>query len=320
MFERQKSHGPPRHSSEPPPRLALLGTERSYEQAGVSLATAGAVVERLRAAVESTGATGFGAFAALHPLDGDRLLAASTDSIGTKPIVAKPRGALRHCGADMAAHCINDVVTCGADPLILLDYVAASSIDLEEVAELVDGAAEVCRRAGVALVGGETAELPGVYREGELDFAATCVGVVARNRVIDGSRVQRGDAVVGFPSAGVHANGFTLVRRVLEDEDYDAPDLLAPTRLYLDDVRRLRNRAHAFAHVTGGGILGNLERVLPDGLTARIDWEAWDRPPVFEWLARHLDELELRRVFNLGIGFCAVVPDPGDELVIGAIE
>jgi phosphoribosylformylglycinamidine cyclo-ligase len=220
----------------------------------------------------------------------------------------------------MAAHCINDVITCGADPLILLDYVAASSIDLEEVAELVDGAAEVCRRAGVALVGGETAELPGVYREGELDFAATCVGVVERDRVIDGSQVRRGDAVVGFPSAGIHANGFTLVRRVLEDEDYDAPDLLAPTRLYLDDARRLRDRAHAFAHVTGGGILGNLERVLPDGLTARIDWEAWDRPPVFEWLARHADELELRRVFNLGIGFCAVVADPGDELVIGAVE
>jgi phosphoribosylformylglycinamidine cyclo-ligase len=278
------------------------------------------VVERLRAAVESTGATGFGAFAALHPLDADRLLAASTDSIGTKPIVAKPRGALRNCGADMAAHCINDVVTCGADPLILLDYVAASSIDLEEVAELIDGAAEVCRRAGVALVGGETAELPGVYREGELDFAATCVGVVERIRVIDGSQVQRGDAVVGFSSAGIHANGFTLVRRVLEDEDYDGPDLLAPTRLYLDDVRRLRDRAHAFAHVTGGGILGNLERVLPDGLTARIDWEAWDRPPVFEWLARHVDELELRRVFNLGIGYCAVVPDPGDDLVIGRIE
>ncbi len=278
------------------------------------------MVERLRAAVESTGATGFGAFAALHPLDADRLLAASTDSIGTKPIVAKPRGALRNCGADMAAHCINDVVTCGADPLILLDYVAASSIDLEEVAELIDGAAEVCRRAGVALVGGETAELPGVYREGELDFAATCVGVVERIRVIDGSQVQRGDAVVGFPSAGIHANGFTLVRRVLEDEDYDGPDLLAPTRLYLDDVRRLRDRAHAFAHVTGGGILGNLERVLPDGLTARIDWEAWDRPPVFEWLARHVDELELRRVFNLGIGYCAVVPDPGDDLVIGRIE
>ena len=152
---------------------------------------------------------------------------------------------------------------------MLLDYVAANEIDLEEVAELVEGAAEVCRAAGVALVGGETAELPGIYAAGELDFAGTCVGVVDRDDLIDGSTVEAGDAVIGFASAGVHANGFTLVRRVLEDEDYDGDDLLAPTRLYLDDARALRGRAKAFAHVTGGGILGNLARVLPDGLHAR---------------------------------------------------
>jgi phosphoribosylformylglycinamidine cyclo-ligase len=291
----------------------------TYETAGVSIAKAEAVVERLRSVAESTGATGFGAFAGLHPLDDRRLLAASTDSIGTKPIVARPRGALRNCGADMAAHCINDVITCGADPLILLDYVAANQVDLEQVAELVEGAAEVCRAAGVALVGGETAELPGVYRQGELDFAATCVGIVDRDRVIDGSRVSEGDVVVGLSSAGVHANGFTLVRRVLELEDYEGDDLLAPTRLYLDDVRRLRDTAHAFAHVTGGGVEGNLSRVLPESLRAELDWDAWERPPVFEWLARHVEEEELRRVFNLGIGFCAVLSEPGDELVIGRI-
>jgi phosphoribosylformylglycinamidine cyclo-ligase len=293
---------------------------RTYDAAGVSLATAGAIVDRLRAAVESTGAQSFGAFAALHPLDDHRLLAASTDSIGTKPMVARPRGQLRNCGADMAAHCINDVITCGAEPLVLLDYVASARIELEQVAELVEGAAQVCRDAGVALIGGETAEMPDVYREDELDFAATCVGVVDRGALIDGSRVDARDVVIGFPSAGVHANGFTLVRRVLEAEDYDGDDLLAPTRLYLDEVRRLRGRAHGFAHVTGGGILGNLERVLPAGLRAEIDWDAWERPPVFHWLARHVDEDELRRVFNLGIGFCAVVSDadPGD-LVIGRI-
>jgi phosphoribosylformylglycinamidine cyclo-ligase len=219
----------------------------------------------------------------------------------------------------MAAHCINDVITCGADPLILLDYVAASELDLDQVADLVEGAAEVCRAAGVALIGGETAELPGVYREGELDFAATCVGIVDRDRVIDGSAVREGDVVVGLASAGVHANGFTLVRRVLEIEDYDGPDLLAPTRLYLDDVKRLRDRARAFAHVTGGGIEGNLSRVVPAGLRAEIDWDAWERPPVFAWLARHVGEDELRRVFNLGIGYCAVLSDPGRDLVIGKI-
>jgi phosphoribosylformylglycinamidine cyclo-ligase len=294
----------------------------SYESAGVSLATAGAVVERLRAAVESTGAAGFGAFAGLYPLDERRLLAASMDSIGTKPMVARERGRLRACGADMAAHCINDVATTGAVPLFLLDYVAANRLDLEQVAELVEGAADVCREAGCALVGGETAEMPGVYREGELDFAATCVGIVDRVDVIDGSRVNAGDVVVGFPSNGVHANGFSLVRSVLAEEDYDGDDLLAPTRLYLEDVRALRDETDvkALAHVTGGGIEGNLSRVLPEGLSAQIDWGSWERPPVFEWLARHVDEEEARRVFNLGIGYCAVVADPVGRQVIGRIK
>jgi phosphoribosylformylglycinamidine cyclo-ligase len=286
----------------------------------VSLQTAGDVVGRLRAAVESTGASGFGGFAGLHPLDDERLLAASTDGVGTKLIVARRRGRLRDCGADLAAHCINDVATCGADPLMLLDYVAAGEIVLDEVAELVEGAADVCRAAGVALIGGETAELPGIYREGELDFAGTCVGVVERRQLVDGTAIGRGDAVIGFASAGVHANGFTLIRRVLEEEDYDGDDLLAPTRCYLDIARSLRGRARGFAHVTGGGIVGNLERVLPDGLNAELDWSAWTRPPVFAWLARHVEEGELRRVFNLGIGWCAVVAnaEPG-ELVIGRV-
>jgi phosphoribosylformylglycinamidine cyclo-ligase len=291
---------------------------RTYEAAGVSLAAAESVVERLRAAVESTGALGFGAFAGLYPLDERRLLAASTDGVGTKLILARQRGRLRDCGADLAAHCINDVLTTGADPLFFLDYVAANRIDLEQVSELVEGAAEVCRGAGVALVGGETAELPGIYRDEELDFAGTCVGLVERERLIDGSRIQEGDTVLGFPSAGVHANGFTLVRRLLEEEDYDGGDLLAPTRLYRDEVRALAE-VHGLAHVTGGGVAGNLARVVPKGLRAELDWDAWERPPVFEWLARHVEEEELRKVFNLGIGYCAVVPDPGNALVIGRI-
>ena len=166
--------------------------------------------------------------------------------------------------------------------------------------------------------------MPDVYRDGELDFAAACVGIVDREDLIDGARVESGDAVVGFPSAGIHANGFTLVRRVLEDEDYDGPDLLAPTRLYLDDVRALRRRAdiRALAHVTGGGIVGNLSRVLPEGRQVEIAWDSWERPAVFDWLARHVDEAELRNVFNLGIGFCAVVPasDAGEQLVIGEVR
>jgi phosphoribosylformylglycinamidine cyclo-ligase len=135
---------------------------------------------------------------------------------------------------------------------------------------------------------------------------------------MDGSAIREGDTVVGFPSAGVHANGFTLVRRVLEAEDYEGPDLLAPTRLYLDEVRALED-VHGLAHVTGGGIEANLSRIVPDGLRAELDWQSWQRPPVFAWLARHVEEDELRRVFNLGMGYCAVVPEPGDRQVIGRI-
>ena len=293
----------------------------AYDAAGVSIAKSEAVVQRLREAVESTGTTGFGVFAGLYALDDRRLLAASTDSVGTKLIVARERGRLRVCGADLAAHCINDVITTGADPLFLLDYVAANVIDAEQVAELVEGAAEVCRAARCMLLGGETAELPGIYRDDELDFAGTCVGVVDRDRVVDGSRVEEGDLVLGLPSAGIHANGFTLVRRLLEHDDYDGEDLLAPTRLYLEDVRELRGRTdvRAFAHVTGGGITGNLSRVLPNEVEAEIEWESWHRPPVFDWLARHVEEEELRRVFNLGIGYLAVVPPETAGLVIGRI-
>ena len=296
----------------------------TYATAGVSLATAGAVVERLRAAVESTGATGFGQFAGLFPLDEHRFLAASTDSVGSKLLLQRRAGKLRWGGMDLAAHCINDVLCCGAEPLFFLDYVAAEHIELEQVADLVEGAAEVCRRAGCMLIGGETAELPGVYREDELDFAGTCVGIVERDRLIDGSRCSRGDIVVGFPSDGIHTNGFSLVRALLGEDDFDADLLLTPHRLYLDEIRELRDNADvkALAHVTGGGLLGNLSRVLPEGVTARIDWDAWERPPVFRWLAeRGVAEGEARRVFNLGIGMCAVVAEaPAGATVIGALE
>ncbi|MGH3051406.1 MAG: phosphoribosylformylglycinamidine cyclo-ligase, partial [Gaiellaceae bacterium] len=242
----------------------------------------------------------------------ERLLAASTDSVGSKLVLGRRAGKLRWCGADLAAHGINDVLTTGAEPLFVLDYVAASTIDPEQVAELVEGAAEVRRAAGCAILGGETAELPGVYAEGELDAAGTCVGLVRRADLIDGSRVEAGDAVLGLPSSGLHANGFSLVRRLVGDEGFDADLLLAPTRLYLDDVRSLRGRfdVRALAHITGGGILGNLPRVIPDGLDAEIEWDSWERPPVFAWLAgQGVDEEEARRVFNLGVGYCAVLGD-----------
>ena len=307
-------------------RLETLNEDaaKTYEAAGVSLATADAVVERLRSAVESTGAKGFGRFAGLFPFDEGRLLAASTDSVGSKLLLHRRAGTLRFGGMDLAAHCINDVLCSGAEPLFFLDYVAAARIELEQVADLVEGSAEVCRTAGCQLIGGETAELPGVYRDEELDFAGTCVGLVTRDDLIDGSRCAPGDAIVGLPSSGLHTNGFSLVRAIIGDDDFDADLVLAPHRLYLDDVRALRAQTDlkALAHVTGGGILGNLERVLPAGVHPRIDWNSWERPAVFQWLAEHgVEEEEARRVFNLGIGMCAVVPKPpAGAQVIGALE
>jgi phosphoribosylformylglycinamidine cyclo-ligase len=287
----------------------------SYGEAGVSLAKAEAVVERLRAAVESTRteqvAGSLGGFAGLFALDDERLLAATTDSVGTKLILSRRAGRLFDAGVDLAAHCANDLLTVGAEPLFFLDYAAAGELDLTEVADLVAGAASVCREAGCAILGGETAELPGIYREGELDFAGTMVGLVRRAELVDGSRCEAGDAVLGLPSNGLHANGFTLVRRVLGEESFDADLLLAPTRLYREDVRRLRAACdvRALAHVTGGGLPGNLPRVLPAGLGARLDPAGWERAPVYAWLDEcGVSEEEQRRVFNLGVGFCAVVP------------
>jgi phosphoribosylformylglycinamidine cyclo-ligase len=297
---------------------------KTYEEAGVSLAAAEKVVSRLKAAVESTGAEGFGGFAGLYPLDERQLLVASTDGVGSKLVLSRRAGRLKDAGRDLAAHCIDDVLTTGAEPLFFLDYVAAHRLDLDQVAELVEGAAEVCRKAGCALIGGETAELPGVYREQELDFAGTCVGLVERDRLIDGSRCEPGDLVLGLPSSGLHTNGYSLVRELVGEEDFDADLLLAPHRLYLDEIRELRAHTDvkALAHVTGGGIFGNLTRVLPDRVTAEIDWGAWERPPVYAWLDdRGVDEAEQRRVFNLGIGMCAVVPEaPKGALVIGRLS
>ncbi len=254
----------------------------SYERAGVSLGKAEDVVERLRATIESTWTPGvmgpFGRFAGLYRLDDERLLAASTDGLGTKLVLARRAGRLRDAGACLAAHCINDVLTTGAAPLFFLDYAAAAQLDLGEIADLVEGAAVSCRAAGCAILGGETAEMPDVYREGELDFAGTCVGLVSSERLVDGSRIQPGDVVLGLPSSGLHCNGYTLVRRLLGDDPFDPDLLLAPTRLYVDEVKRLRELCdvRGLANVTGGGIPGNLRRILPSGL------RRCDRSPCME--------------------------------------
>jgi phosphoribosylformylglycinamidine cyclo-ligase len=293
----------------------------SYAQAGVSLQAADAVVERVRRAVASTRTArvlgDLGGFAGLVSAGGyrDPVLVAGTDGVGTKLLLQRETGRLRDSGIDLVGMCVNDVLTCGAEPALFLDYIAVGRLDAERVADVVEGVADGCRQAGCALLGGETAELPDMYGADDLDLAGFALGIAERDALIDGSAVARGDAVIGLAASGLHANGFTLVRRLLERAGLgpdDAPgDLLAPTRIYARAAAGLRAACdvRAMAHITGGGLPGNLPRVLPAGLGARVDEQRWTAPAVFAWIAGlGVERDEMRRVFNGGLGYVAVVP------------
>jgi phosphoribosylformylglycinamidine cyclo-ligase len=294
----------------------------TYAEAGVSLVAADAVVDRVRAAVESTRTPlvlgSLGGFAGLVSAAKfvDPVLAAGTDTVGSKALLQRQTGRLRDLGIDLVAMSVNDVVTCGAEPVLFLDCISIGRLDPERVAQLVEGVADGCRQAGCALLGGETAEMPDLYGPDDFDVAGFAVGVAERRRLVGGARVEVGDAVIGLASTGVHANGFTLVRRLLERASIDPADapagLLAPTAIYASCVRELMRLVdvRAMAHVTGGGIPGNLPRVLPAGLGARLELAAWPRPEVFGWLADlGVEEDELRKVFNIGLGYLVVVPE-----------
>ena len=296
----------------------------SYEQAGVSLQAADAVVERLRRAVSSTRTPrvlgDLGGFAGLVSAGGYRepVLVAGTDGVGTKLMLQREAGRLRDSGVDLVAMCVNDVLTCGADPVLFLDYIAVGRLDPGRVADVVEGVADGCRQAGCALLGGETAELPDMYGSDDLDLAGFALGIVERAAIVDPARVAAGDALIGLAASGVHANGFTLVRRLLERAGAtaaDAPgDLLAPTCIYARAVAAMREACdvRAMAHITGGGLPGNLPRALPAGLGARVGEHYWQAPAVFAWLAGlGVERDEMRRVFNGGLGYVAIVP-PGD--------
>jgi phosphoribosylformylglycinamidine cyclo-ligase len=216
-------------------------------------------------------------------------------------------------GIDLVAMSVNDVVVCGAEPVAFLDYFATSRLDAAEAEQVIKGIAEGCVRAGCALIGGETAELPGFYSRGEYDLAGFCVGVVEKSRILDGKRVKAGDVVIGMASSGLHSNGFSLARKAFESNlgPQLARELLEPTRIYVKDCLALRDAldVHAFAHVTGGGIPGNLPRVLPGGHRALLRRGSWPVPPIFERIqkAGKVSDAEMLRTFNLGIGMCAVV-------------
>jgi phosphoribosylformylglycinamidine cyclo-ligase len=303
----------------------------SYARAGVSLQAADAVVERVRRAVASTRTPrvlgDLGGFAGLVSAGGyrDPVLVAGTDGVGTKLLLQREAGRLRDSGIDLVGMCVNDVLTCGAEPALFLDYIAVGRLDAGRVADVVEGVADGCRQAGCALLGGETAELPDMYGADDLDLAGFALGIVERDAIIDGSRVAAGDAVIGLASSGLHSNGFTLVRRLLERAGLgpdDAPgDLLAPTRIYARAAAGLRAACdvRAMAHITGGGLPGNLPRVLPEGLGARVGEHRWPAPPVVGWIAGlGVERDEMRRVFNGGLGFMAIVPPAQAEAALEA--
>jgi len=300
----------------------------SYESAGVSIERGERAVDLMRSAVEGTHGPevigGPGGFAGLYALAGMRepVLASTIDGIGTKVLVAREMGRFETLGADIVNHCANDVLATGARPLFFLDYVGTGRLDPEAVASMVRGAAEACRAFGIALIGGETAEMPGLYGEGDFDVVGVCMGACEREEVLTGDEVRPGDAVIGLASSGLHTNGYTLARKVVEDAGLsydDAPEqldrsvgeaYLEPHRAYVREIQALRERieVRGMAHITGGGIVGNLPRAL-GGLGAELDPGSWREPAVFGLIRSlgNISEDEMRRVFNLGVGFCAVV-------------
>ena len=304
-----------------------------YRTAGVDVVAGRAFVERIRSSVESTrrpevvgGLGGFGGLCRLPEGLRRPLLVSGTDGVGTKLELAQAHGRHHDVGIDLVAMCVNDVITSGAQPLFFLDYIATGKLTPEAMAEVVEGIADGCRQSGCALLGGETAEMPGFYGPGRYDLAGFCVAVVEEEALIDGRAVQAGDRIVAVASSGVHSNGFSLVRRILEAHGVTAETslvpggpavldaLLRPTLLYASLVQALLGHGvdlHGMAHITGGGLPENLPRALPDGVHGRIDPGSWERPPLFRWLQERgeVPEGDLWNTFNLGVGFCLVLPE-----------
>ena len=307
----------------------------TYAEAGVDIEAGDALVDRIKPLARSTNRPGvmggLGGFGALFDLKAagfsDPVLVSATDGVGTKLRLAIDAGVHDSVGIDLVAMCVNDLVVQGATPLFFLDYFATGALDVAQAAAVVAGIAEGCRQAGCALVGGETAEMPGMYHAGDYDLAGFSVGAAERGALLPRPDVQAGDVLLGLASTGVHSNGFSLARRVLAASGLglDAPcpfgpgtmgeALLTPTKIYVKSLLALHHKGllKAAAHITGGGLPGNLPRVLPEGVTAMVDGSAWVAPPVFSWLARtgNIATEEMLRVFNCGIGMVLVVA-PGD--------
>lgn len=324
-------------------QISNLQSPSAYAAAGVDLESGNQATKLMKTAVHSTFGpevlSGVGSFGGLFDISAAKemaqpVLVASTDGVGTKTMVAAAMNRWDSIGHDIVNHCLDDILVQGAKPLFFLDYVASAKLNPEQIATVVGGIAAACREAGVALLGGETAEMPGVYQQGELDLVGTVVGLVDRAKIIDGTRIAAGDVVVGLPSSGLHTNGFTLARRALRDLDWTAVHpqlndtignaLLTPHRSYLAEVQALQTVGidiHGLAHITGGGLIDNPPRIFPAGLGARLRRGSWPVPPIFTLIQQqgHISDAEMAHVFNLGLGMLVIVPREPVDLAVTTV-
>ncbi|OAB58186.1 phosphoribosylformylglycinamidine cyclo-ligase [Phormidium willei BDU 130791] len=316
-----------------------------YQDAGVNIEAGRAFVNRIESLVKDTyrpgvlgGLGGFGGYFELPEGYRKPVLVSGTDGVGTKLKLAQSLNRHDTVGIDLVAMCANDVLTSGAEPLYFLDYLATGKLDSEQLAQVVSGIAIGCRDAGCALLGGETAEMPGFYPDGEYDMAGFCVGIVEKEQLLDGSQVKVGDVAIALPSSGVHSNGYSLVRKIIADGGYswsDCPDVfqgqslgevfLTPTQLYIQPILDLRRQAieiHGMAHITGGGLPENLPRCLGDKQSVRINDEGWETPRVFEWLAEagNVSPEAMFDTFNMGVGFVVVVSPRDVEATLASLK
>jgi phosphoribosylformylglycinamidine cyclo-ligase len=298
----------------------------TYKDAGVDIDAGSALVERIKPLVAATRRpevlAGLGGFGGLFALPPDRyrepVLVSGTDGVGTKLKLAQQTGTHDTIGIDLVAMCVNDVLVQGAEPLFFLDYFACGRLDTDMAAAVVSGIAEGCKQAGAALIGGETAEMPDMYADGEYDLAGFCVGAVERSEIIDGSSIDAGDAIIGLASSGPHSNGYSLIRKVLEIAENRNIDgipaeelLMAPTRIYVQSILALMKRVpvKGLAHITGGGITDNLPRIIGEDLHPVVEATSWQQPAVFDWLQANgrIETDEMRRTFNCGVGMVVIV-------------
>ncbi len=309
-----------------------------YKDAGVDIQAANEAMERLKPLIKSTNTPGVirdvGAFGGFFQLDlsGHKkpILVSSIDGVGTKIKVAVKAGIHDTVGEDLVNHCINDIAVCGAEPLYFLDYFAAGELSAEILEAVVKGMVRACKNAGIALIGGETAEMPDLYSLTDYDLAGVIVGLVDKDKIIDGSKVQKGDMLWGIPSSGLHTNGYSLARKVLLGplSGYrlgERPaqlkgtsiqeELLSVHKCYLSLIRDLKEHVHAFVHVTGGGIAGNTYRVLPEEFHVQVDYDNWERPPIFDLIQKRgaVPERDMRDTFNLGIGLIVIAPASAEQ-------